>query len=124
MRNVAKITILAVACVFLAQHDAQADQRNVMNFSCDGTITGPGKPEPVHNIGVVVDAGAKTVSFTGYVARITEVDAAMVSFEGQDSFSRVSGSIDRVTGSMTAMSSSGNTGATWELLCKRASPLF
>src|SRR3974390_956140 len=116
MRNVAKITILAVACVFLAQHDAQADQRNVMNFSCDGTITGPGKPEPVHNIGVVGDAGAKTVSFTGYVARITEVDAAMVSFEGQDSshISSVSGSIDRVTGSMTAMSSSGNTGATWE----------
>ena len=85
----------------------------------------------MNNLGLVVNFVAKTVSFAGFIARITEADAATMSFEGEDNthLFYISGSIDRVTGALSATSISNTktstpVGATWDLLCKPTTRLF
>jgi hypothetical protein len=134
MTNIIKITAIALLPLLLAGRGAQAVEATVITLSCDGTTTlGDAKPEPFNKIGVVVNFAEHTVSFLGYVVPITSVDAANVSFEGQvktSSFGTtlsmtVSGSVDRVTGAMTATTLTTPTMMTnLDLHCKPTNRLF
>ena len=76
-----------------------------------------GEPEPISELGVVVNLAEGTVSFTGYVAPIV-ADAAVISFESEDPSVLAAGDIDRVTGEMTAVTGRGVVVISYELLCK------
>jgi hypothetical protein len=83
----------------------------VLTLSCDGTMKAEEeqeKPHAITNMGLIVnfDAGVVT-GFTGITARIDEVNANSVSFEGTTTHpSRtewtVHGTIDRITRSLRA----------------------
>ena len=62
---------------------------------------------PVHHIGLIASLGDKNVSFSGYVAPFSRVDAANVYFHGtsQNQYGMsetVDGTLDRVTGALDA----------------------
>lgn len=82
----------------------------VLAVSCDGTMKAEGqeKPHAITKMGLIVnfDAGVVT-GFTGITARIDEVNANSVSFEGTTTHPSgaewsVRGSINRITGSLGA----------------------
>ena len=90
-----------------------------LTLACEGKMnTGGDNWEPVHNMGIVVDLTAGTVSgFGGVVAPVDRLDAASVSFNGTGNVPSgfqglpplrvtVWGDIDRVTGAVTATQSS------------------
>jgi hypothetical protein len=66
-----------------------------------------GKPEPT-SLGIIIDFTARTVAGLDFPVKITSSDELTVSFEGSDdterTLRRISGSIDRVTGDMKAVS--------------------
>jgi hypothetical protein len=109
--RIAAATLL-VPLLVPGQH-ARAAEPKVITLSCDGTFTDTtyrdANPEPMKNMGVVVNLDARTVSFMGYVARIKDVDEANISFGGsqigehkEDYRISITGDIDRVTGHMIA----------------------
>ena len=105
---------LAVAVVAAA-----AAEPTVITLSCDGTITDktttPLQPKPIERMDVVVDLDEQTVSFHAYIAPINDVDAASISFGGEQIdlvaqlaleakviTTDIRGVLDRVTGHLLA----------------------
>ena len=135
MSNIITFTAMTLAVVLAGQH-AQAAEATVITLSCNGNVTdgksADAKPDPVNNLGVVVNFAEQNISFAGYVVPITRVDAADVTFEGQvkalalglSLSTSVSGMVDRVTGSMTATTLTTATMLNWDLLCKPTNRLF
>jgi riboflavin synthase alpha subunit len=91
------------------------------------------QPEPVNKIGFVVNLADHTVTFSGYVARIDDIDAAHISFSGEKRLSNgsvrtgtviVTGHIDRVANVVSATTKTTAAAFTYDLLCKPVSSLF
>ena len=150
MRHIIKTAALTLLPLVLAGHArADANELKVITLSCDGTLTYthitdskpyPGTAEQLQKVGVVVNLDERTVSFLGYVARISDVDAANINFGGKQ-IGRVDegvkigimGEMDRVTGQMDAMTTT-ETPTTlpgynalqshYELSCKATNRVF
>jgi hypothetical protein len=93
------------------------------------------KPDPVANVGVIVNFADRSVSFEGYRIPIAQADSTTVLFHGQQVLTyagmklkpvTVDGSIDRVTGaaSMTFMHEQVGNNSEWDLMCRPATRLF
>ena len=93
------------------------------------------KPDPITNLGIIVNAADHTVSFSDYVTPIIGITATLVSFSGRQTpvvfgvkgkpFT-IDGSIDRVTGHAEIgwfYEDAGNN-AYWELACRPATRIF
>ena len=93
------------------------------------------KPDPITNLGIIVNAADHTVSFSDYVTPIIGITATLVSFSGRQTpvvlgvkgkpFT-IDGSIDRVTGHAEIgwfYEDAGNN-AYWELTCRPATRIF
>ena len=118
----------------------QAQQQNSITLSCNGTskLMTAGddtKPDPVTNLGMIVNFGERTVSFESYHIPFERADSMMVRFHGTQAMSyagnklkpvTVDGSVDRVTGaaSVEFMHERVGDNSTWELLCRPATRLF
>jgi len=148
------ITIIAAALLAFAQCALAAEPR-VITLSCNGTITdkttntplpADHQPKPVE-MGVVVNLDEQTVSFEGYVVPINSVDAAIITFGGEQvgpiaQLARsqgyrqvIRGSLDRVTGHMDANTNQYPTKQPYDpntivvsdqfdVVCKAAKPVF
>jgi hypothetical protein len=117
--------LLTVICSSSAQaEELTVAAGQVVTMSCNGTrktMTDGnwGEPEPISELGVVVNVAEGTVSFTGYVAHIESDDAAaVISFESEDPSILAAGDIDRGTGEMTAVTGRGVIVIYYELVCK------
>jgi hypothetical protein len=136
------ITIMAA---LLAPMIPLSSHAQTLTLACEGKMnTGGDHWEPVHNMGIVVDLTARTVSgFGGVVAPVDRVDAASVSFNGTGNVPSgfqglpplrvtVWGDIDRVTGAVTATQSSVSQALktdnvltyNYELVCQPARRIF
>jgi hypothetical protein len=94
------------------------------------------KPEPVTDLGIVVNFADRTVSLTGYTVPIEKIDSSTVTFGGRETPSylgtklgpiTVYGSIDRVTGATNvwfADEKKSKNDHTFELLCRPTKRLF
>ena len=120
--------VLAFVILIGSGAASQAQQQQLV-FSCDGKLG----EEPVHNVGLVVSLTERTASFSGYVTPIRQVDPANIYFEGSRKnmygmVDHVSGGIDRVTGAMTASTTSTlgekNVSSNWDMVCKPRSRMF
>jgi hypothetical protein len=130
----------AVLLAALPLLPVRAQQPSSITLSCSGTsklMMAPEdtKPDPVTNVGMIVNFADRTVTFDSYRIAMERADGTMVQFNGQQAMSYagikmkpvlVSGSVDRVTGaaSITFMHERVGDNSTWELLCKPASRLF
>ena len=95
----------------VAASSAQAaDER--LTLACQGTATDitqtvDGKPEPI-SLGIIINFTARTVAGLDFPLKITSSDETSVFFKGSDdterTFRTISGSIDRLTGDMKAVS--------------------
>jgi hypothetical protein len=119
---------------------AGAQQPISITLSCSGTsklmMAGDDtKPDPVTNVGMIVNFSERTVTFDSYRIPIERADSTMVLFHGDQTMSyagvklkpvTVDGSVDRVTGaaSVTFMNERVGDNSTWDLLCKPAKQLF
>ncbi|MET4177711.1 hypothetical protein ABIB99_008838 [Bradyrhizobium sp. LA6.1] len=134
----------ACAVLFLALTQsayAQQQEGSTITLACNGTskLTATAaadlKPDPVTNIGIIVNAAARTVTFGDYVTPVTGINATLVSFNGRPTpvalgfkgkpFT-IDGSIDRVTGHTEIdwwYEDIGNN-SHWELTCRPATRLF
>jgi hypothetical protein len=88
--------------------------------SCDGTVkTSVGNNEEprkiINKLDAIVDLAKQTVSFAGFAAQIENIDGAVVFF---GSGIPAIGSIDQVTGVMSATTMKGNLATSYELFCK------
>jgi hypothetical protein len=100
-------------------------ETTMFTLSCDGTMTNlvwhsDNKPEPVTNMGLVVNLLEHTVTGFAFPARIYKTDAARVEFRGQNDKWSVWGSMDRVNGTVQATTTSlyPTTIHSWNLVCK------
>jgi hypothetical protein len=118
-----------------------AQQPTSITLSCSGTskLTATAaadlKPDPITNLGIIVNLADRTVTLMDYVTPITGITATIVSFSGRQGpvvsgiklkpFT-ISGSIDRVTGYTTVEWWHENVGdnSSWELTCRPATRLF
>jgi hypothetical protein len=78
-------------------------------------------------VGLVVNLADRTVSFLGFVAKIDAIDAANITFTGDNSKPYavlVTGDIDRVTGAVSAVIATSATTDSYDLLCKLTNRLF
>lgn len=126
----------ALAVIALVGMFPATAETTMLTLSCDGKFNmGGDHSEPVSNMGLVVDLTAGTVSgFSGVVAQINRIDAAGISFSGTGNVSTfkgvpqlqisVWGDIDRVTGAVSATTSSTASIYTYDLICKPARRLF
>ena len=113
---------LIVLIATSAASSAERGRKGVLTFVCSGTQTySKGAAEPVPNIGLVIDLTAREVT-GGFGGKIVEVDAGTIYWRERlsDGTTFVFGSIDRVTGEVSAQR--GNT--EFHLLCKPAKPMF
>jgi hypothetical protein len=117
-----------------------AQQPPSITLSCSGTskLMTAGddiKPDPVTNVGMIVNFSERTVTFDSYRIPIERVDSTMVLFHGTQAMSyagiklkpvSVDGSVDRVTGtaSVTFMHEQVGDNSTWDLLCRPMTRLF
>jgi len=118
-----------------------AQQQSSIILSCNGTsklmVTAAAdlKPDPITNLGIIVNATDRTVSFSDYVAPVTGITATLVSFSGRQTpvvfgvkgkpFT-IDGAIDRVTGHAEIdwfYEDVGNN-SHWELTCRPATRIF
>jgi hypothetical protein len=118
---------------------AKAQQQgSTITLSCNGTAmltatsAADQKPDPITNLGIMVNLTNRTVTLNQYVLPITIVNATLVAFDGQQnrgvkgaSFD-LSGAIDRVTGQTEVDWMYENVGnnSHWELTCRPATRLF
>lgn len=137
-------------------HAAAKNEPKVVTLSCDGTtadttsaptIPVDHQPKSIEKMGVVANLNERTVSFMGFVAPISTVDAASVNFDGEttgqggqiasvEGFTmRIDGYLDRVTGHMVAdtmtyetkkLSDPTNilTRSHYDVLCKATNRVF
>jgi hypothetical protein len=119
---------------------ALAQQPASITLSCSGsakmmTAGDDTKPDPITNLGMIVNFSERTVTFSSYHIPIERTDSTMVLFHGTQSMSyagtklkpvTVDGSVDRVTGAASVMFLNEHVAdnSTWELLCKPAKQLF
>jgi hypothetical protein len=117
------VTAVLFALLLMAQQQAAAENDpKIVTLSCDGTITDTSStpiptdrdPKPIEKMGVVVNLNERTVSFIGFIAPISTVDAAAINFNGEligpvaqignkeGYTTRIDGILDRVTGHMAA----------------------
>jgi hypothetical protein len=88
MRQLIKTAALTLLPLVLAGYEQAAENApKVITLSCDGTLTrtyGASKPadlpEPLQNIGAVVNLNEQTVFFLGYVVPIESVDEVSINF--------------------------------------------
>ena len=118
----------------------QGQQPTSITLSCNGTsklmtASDDAKPDPVTNVGMIVNFQERTVTFNSYRIPIERADSTMVLFHGEQAMSyagtklkpvTVDGSVDRVTGaaSVEFMHERAGDNSTWELVCKPAKQLF
>lgn len=121
--------------------DAQ-QQGSTITLSCNGTsklmatAAADLKPEPITNLGIIVNTANRTVTFMDYVTPITGITDTLVSFMGQQQAAlgghkfgkpfTLSGSIGRVTGYTDIEWLYENVGnnSSWELTCRPTTRLF
>jgi hypothetical protein len=117
-----------------------AQQPTSITLSCSGTSKpmtagDDTKPDPVTNLGMIVNFGERTVSFLSYHIPFERIDNTMVLFRGTQAMSyagsklkpvTVDGSVDRVTGAASVEFTHERVGdtSTWEMLCKPVKLLF
>jgi hypothetical protein len=118
LRTSSRIIALTVMVAGLPMTVQAADE--TLTMACQGTVTDismprgstditipAGKPEPA-SVGIIINFTARTVAGLDFPLKITSFDETAVLFEGSDdtelTFRRISGSIDRVTGDMKAVS--------------------
>jgi hypothetical protein len=133
MRLVVAWTLLIFPIVSL-----QAQQLPTMTLACNGTsklmVVSDEKPEPITNVGIIVNFADRSVTFNSYRIPIERADSTMVLFHGQQAMSyagtnlkpvMVDGSIDRVTGaaSVSFMHERVGNNSTWDLMCRPAARL-
>jgi hypothetical protein len=104
--RLARFVIAALlACGFATT--AQAQPATTITLACKGTeATGNSKPDPV-SMGLIINLTAGTVQgFVDYPVTITDTHDTLIAFSGQqhepNTFSRIDGTIDRVTGDAQA----------------------
>jgi hypothetical protein len=114
---------------------AKAQQQgSTITLSCNGTskFTATSaadlKPDPVTDLGIIVNGANHTVTFGDDVIPITSVTATQVSFSRQYVKGKptISGSIDRVTGNtgIDWMYENVGNNISWELTCRLAKRIF
>ena len=126
------VAMLSAAALMLPA-DAQ-QQGSTITLSCNGTskftatATADLKPEPVTNLGIIVNMANRTVTFNDSVIPITTITATIVGFGSQYVKSKptISGGIDRVTGAADIdwMYENVNNNTSWDLKCRPATRLF
>lgn len=111
-------------------------QGSTITLSCNGTSkfmatsAADLKPDPIANLGIIVNLVNNTVSVMTYVAPINALSPTLVSFSGQQKVAggsfEIDGTIDRVTGRTDIEWLYTNVGnnSTWELTCRPATRLF
>jgi hypothetical protein len=134
------VTLLA----FLPLATVRAQQPTTITLSCNGTskltatTAADFKPDPIANLGIIVNFANHSVTFSDYVTPITSVNATLVSFSGRQTLAAVAalglkgaqftidGSIDRVTGhaEIDWMYEVAGNNSHWELACRPATRLF
>jgi hypothetical protein len=118
----------------------RAQQQATITLACNGTskLTATAaadlKPDPITNLGIIVNSADRTVTFASYVVPVTGINATLVNFTGRQPSPlgikggefTIDGSIDRVTGYTAIDFYYVNTGnnTSWELACKPATRLF
>lgn len=131
----------AVLFLSLTQSATAQQQGQTITLACNGmskltaTAAADLKPDPITNLGIIVNVANRTVTFSDYVTPVTSVSATVVSFEGRQTpvalgfkgkpFT-ILGSIDRVTGHAEIdwwYEDVGNN-SHWELTCRPATRLF
>jgi hypothetical protein len=137
MRLTSAILMLALVLPAQAQQSG-----STITLSCNGTskLTATAaadlKPDPITNLGIIVNVADRTVTFMDYVTPVTRISATLVSFSGRQTppaafglkgkpFT-IDGSIDRVTGHAEIgwwHEDAGNN-SSWELSCRPATRLF
>jgi hypothetical protein len=116
-------TILLALLPMAWQQAAAENEPKVITLSCDGTVADTTsaatirldhQPKPIEKMGVVANLNERTVSFLGFVAPISSVDAASINLDGETTGQggqiasvagftvRIDGYLDRVTGHMLA----------------------
>jgi hypothetical protein len=133
------VATLSVAALMLPANAQQ--QVATITLSCNGTakLTATAaadlKPDPITNLGIIVNFVDRTVTFSDYITPITGVNATLVSFSGSQApvvsgvrlkpFT-IDGSIDRVTGhtEIDWMYEVIGNNSHWELTCRPATRLF
>ena len=125
-------------CFALALPAKAQQQGSTITLSCDGTskpiaVSGA-EPDPITNLGIIVNGADRTVTFTDHVTPITGLTAAQVSFQGSQSSApygvkideTIDGQIDRVTGytNINFFYGNGMGSTSWELKCRPAARLF
>jgi hypothetical protein len=135
---------------------AAKNEPKVVTLSCDGTVADTSsaptipvdhQPKPIEKMGIVANLNERTVSFMGFVAPISSVDAAVINFDGETTGQggqiasvsgftvRTDGRLDRVTGHMVAdtmayetkkLSDPNNilTRSHYDVLCKATNRVF
>jgi hypothetical protein len=123
---------------------AGAQQPTSITLSCNGTskLTATAaaefKPDPITNLGIIVNFANHSVTFSDYITPVTGVNATLVSFSGRQTLAAaaalglkgsqftIDGSIDRVTGhtEIDWMYEVVGNNSHWELTCRPATRLF
>jgi hypothetical protein len=81
------VATLSAAALMLP---ADAQQGSTITLSCNGTsqytatAAADQKPDPVTNLGIIVNLANRTVTLNQYVLPITVVNATLVAFDGQE----------------------------------------
>jgi hypothetical protein len=134
-----RVYVVLLAALPLSAVGAQ--QPTSITLSCSGTskLTATAaadlKPDPITNLGIIVNLADRTATFLDYVVPITGYSATLVSFSGRQtpvSFGvkgkqfEIDGSIDRVTGFTDINFWYENVGnnSSWELACRPTTRLF
>ena len=129
-----KITAMALLALLLLGHAVQGDETGILTLSCDGGVTSllrnrdnsDNKPEPVTKMGLVVNFDERTVTGFAFPARIDNMDTVRVEFRGKNDNWSLWGSVDRITGGVSAITMSRHPTKSeqfteskeWDLFCK------
>jgi hypothetical protein len=98
---------IAAAVIMLLSTSAQT-QATELALACNGKSTfGTRETQSINNMGVVVNLTEKTITgFIGIVANIYKSDDTTIFFQGKETFpleTVVTGSMDRITGSVSVI---------------------
>jgi hypothetical protein len=122
----------------------RAQQPASITLSCSGTskLTATAaasfEPDPITNLGIIVNFANHSVTFSDYITPVTGVNATLVSFSGRQTLAAaaalglkgsqftIDGSIDRVTGhtEIDWMYEVTGNNSHWDLTCRPTTRLF
>jgi hypothetical protein len=83
------IVVVGGVASTLTPASLHAQQQNLITLSCNGTskLTATAavdiKPDPITNLGIIVNVADRTVSFSDYITPVTGITATLVSFSGR-----------------------------------------